>query len=159
MMLKILELVLRSVFKKNRKVSRTSFVWNYFYLSIIFHPFILLLFLVFRVINLYYSLIIDYQQEAAYSFSRPSPLSPVHKAFPISKYSETSWEQRIAVISTFADIGMKRSRNTSFLQCSSLIHFADSLRGSYLHYMVSVLSSSIFCLIFFHIISFPWFIL
>ncbi|VDK71683.1 unnamed protein product, partial [Onchocerca ochengi] len=88
-----------------------------------------------RVINLYYSLIIDHRQQIAYSFSRSSPLSPVRKAFPVSTNNVASWEQRISAISTFTGISVKMSRNTSFLQSSSLIHFADSLKGGYLNYM------------------------
>ncbi|OZC09193.1 hypothetical protein X798_03737 [Onchocerca flexuosa] len=86
-----------------------------------------------RVINLYYSLIIDHRQQ--YSFSRSSPLSPVRKAFPVSTNNVASWEQRMAAISTFTGISVKMSRNTSFLQSSSLIHFADSLKGGYFNYM------------------------
>lgn len=85
---------------------------------------------------MYYSLIIDHRQQTAYSFSRPSPLSPVRKAIPVSTHSIASWEQRISAISTFTGVGIKMSRNTSFLQSSSLIHFADSLKGGYLNYMV-----------------------
>ncbi|VDM22461.1 unnamed protein product [Wuchereria bancrofti] len=88
-----------------------------------------------RVINLYYCLIIDHRQQTACSFSRSSPLSPVRKALPVSTNSAASWEQRITAISTFAGIDIKMSRNTSFLQSSSLIHFADSLKGGYLNYM------------------------
>ncbi|VBB26200.1 unnamed protein product [Acanthocheilonema viteae] len=88
-----------------------------------------------RVINLYYSLIIDHRQQTACSFLRPSPLSPVRKALPVSTNSVASWEQRIAAISSFTGIGIKMSRNTSFLQSPSLIHFADSLKGGYLNYM------------------------
>ncbi|VDN91041.1 unnamed protein product [Brugia pahangi] len=88
-----------------------------------------------RVINLYYCLITDHRQQSAYSFSRSSPLSPVRKALPVNTNSAASWEQRITAISTFAGIDIKMSRNTSFLQSSSLIHFADSLKGGYFNYM------------------------
>ncbi|KAM3726562.1 Huntingtin [Dirofilaria immitis] len=88
-----------------------------------------------RVLNLYYCLIIDHRQQIACSFSRSSPLSPVRKALPVNTNNITSWEQRIAAISTFTSIDVKMSRNTSFLQSSSLIHFADSLKGGYLNYM------------------------
>uniref|UniRef100_A0A0R3RWB7 Huntingtin n=1 Tax=Elaeophora elaphi TaxID=1147741 RepID=A0A0R3RWB7_9BILA len=88
-----------------------------------------------RVINLYYSLIIDHQQQTACTLLRPSPLSPVRKALPVSTSSVASWEQRIAAISSFTGIGIKMSRSTSFLQSSSLTHFADSLKGGYINYM------------------------
>ncbi|CAG9533508.1 unnamed protein product [Cercopithifilaria johnstoni] len=88
-----------------------------------------------RVINLYYSLIIDRRQQLACSFLRPSPLSPVRKALPVSSNSVASWEQRIAAISSFTSIGIKMSRDTSFLKSPSLVHFADSLKGGYLNYM------------------------
>lgn len=97
----------------------------------------LFLFLVFRVINLYYCLIIDHRQQTACSFLRPSPLSPVRKALPVGHNSAASWEQRMAAISSLTSVGIKMSRNTSFLQSPSLLHFADSLKGGYLNYMVS----------------------
>lgn len=117
----------------------------------IVRPFISFLFLVFRVINLYYSLIVDHRQQTAYSFLRPSAFSPVRKAFPVSTSSVASWEQRIAAISSFTGVGIKMSRNTSFLQSPSLIHFADSLKGGYLNYMVRSFFI-LFCLI--HLIPF-----
>uniref|UniRef100_A0A915Q0U5 Non-specific serine/threonine protein kinase n=1 Tax=Setaria digitata TaxID=48799 RepID=A0A915Q0U5_9BILA len=95
-----------------------------------------------RVINLYYSLIIDYRQQIAYSSARPSPLSPVRKALPVSAYTMSSWEQRIAAISTFTGVDVKMSRNTSFLQSSSLVNFVDSLKGGYLNYMNTLASDA-----------------
>ncbi|EJD74722.1 hypothetical protein LOAG_18001, partial [Loa loa] len=88
-----------------------------------------------RVINLYYSLIIEHRQQTVCPFSRSSPFSPVRKALSVSTNSVASWEQRIAAISRFVGIGIKMSRNTSFLQSPSLIHLADSLKGGYLNYM------------------------
>lgn len=78
----------------------------------------------------------DYRQQAAYSGLRPSPLSPVRKALPVGANNTTSWEQRIAAVSTFSGGSIKISRSTSFLQSAALTHFADSLKGAYINYMV-----------------------
>ncbi|VDN01026.1 unnamed protein product [Thelazia callipaeda] len=109
-----------------------------------------------RVMNLYYSLIVDNRQQGAHLRSRLSPLSPVRKAIP-GNVVTPFWEQRIAGISTLFSMGIKMTRNTSFLQSSSLSHFAESLRGSYLNYLntlasdaskrfVKLLSSALNCL-------------
>ncbi|VDN17599.1 unnamed protein product [Gongylonema pulchrum] len=97
-----------------------------------------LLLLQLRILNLYYSLLTDYRQQLALSGLRLSPLSPVRKALPVGASGAASWEQRIAAISTFAGSNIRLSRNTSFLQSASLMHFADSLKGAYLTYMNSI---------------------